>query len=168
MTSKLAHQLRGRSGLGRRDNSNKVIQFGPRYTKPLDHTMVLSVFHRTTDGSVSVLLDDQAVTDLTRWLIEPAGTHTINDLQTTAFFTRQDDNVIVSIQWNGSRHGQKIVLSLDDVASIHMWLMDEALSYRWTGWLRPTDVPGVFHGHITRGGRKDPCRLCQMRKGAKA
>jgi hypothetical protein len=168
MTSKLAHQLRGRTGLGRNDNPNKILQFGPRYTRPLDHTMIMSVFHRTTGGDVSILLDDLSVTALARWLVEPTGTHQINDLQTTAFFTRQDSNVIVSVQWNGSRRGQKIVLSLEDVAAVHMWLMDEALTYRWPGWLRPSDVPGSYHDHVKINGRQEPCRLCKIRKEVNA
>lgn len=168
MTSRLAYQLRGRTGLGRNDNPNKVLQFGPRYTRPIDHTMVMSVFHRTTGGDVSVLLDDLSAKALARWLAEPAGTHQINDLQTTAFFTFQDSKVIVSVQWNGSRRGQKIVLSVEDVAGVHMWLMDEALTYRWPGWLRPTDVPGAHHGHVKINGRQEPCRLCKIRKEVNA
>jgi hypothetical protein len=47
---------------------NMIVQLGARYARPLDDTTVLNVFHRTTDGGISVLLERDEFHTLAQWL----------------------------------------------------------------------------------------------------
>lgn len=47
-----------------------IIEFGPRYPQPgASRELVLQVFHRTTDGRVSVLIEPDQVDVLGRWFL---------------------------------------------------------------------------------------------------
>lgn len=47
---------------------NMIVELSARYARPLDDTTVLNVFHRTTDGGISVLLERDEFHTLAQWL----------------------------------------------------------------------------------------------------
>lgn len=47
---------------------NDVLHLIPRHRKPMTDDVLLRVFHRTTGGGRSILLDRQAAQDLHDWL----------------------------------------------------------------------------------------------------
>jgi len=67
MSKAVVHQVPGAAAPGT-SNHLMVLQLGARYARPQDDATVLSVFHRTTDGSVSVLLERDDFTVLAQWL----------------------------------------------------------------------------------------------------
>jgi hypothetical protein len=61
-------------------NGYNIVQFGPRYVHPpaTDRELVLSIYHRTTGGDISVLITPDQVGVLARWFTgeEPVVHHT--------------------------------------------------------------------------------------------
>lgn len=164
MTKPRAFQVLGSPDVQTAGNGNMVLNFGPRYAKPVDNTMIMSVFHKTTDGSVSVLIDDLSAVALADWLDSNSLDHMIYDTQTTAYLLREFGYVHIAISWNGSGRTARITITDVQAEVLAKWLRTEALTYEWNGWLEPLAVPVTYHGHISRHGVPDPCRLCDMKK----
>lgn len=163
MTKPRAYQALGEPDAGQSGNGNMILSFGPRYAKPLDNTMIMSVWHRTTDGAVSVLLDDLSVESLTDWLEGDECSLTINDLQTSAVMIREFGYVHFAISWHGSGRTRRITLTEVQAEALAKWLRTEALTYQWNGWLAPADVPAPYHDHTKINGIKEWCRLCHLK-----
>ncbi|MFI7642240.1 hypothetical protein [Nonomuraea sp. NPDC049400] len=158
-------QIAGNSDSAKPGNYSMVLQFGPRYSPPLDHTMVLTVFHRTNGGGVSVLVDDEQAAALAAWLARGAGEHVITDTQTEARFRREpgaEACVHVEVGWNSGVGRVSITLSASQAAEAARWLTEEALTYQWPGWLSPLAVSPGFHDHLSVDGQRQPCRLCDL------
>lgn len=115
--------------------SNSVIQFGPRYNPPVDATMSLSIFHRTTDGGISVLLDVDRVRELHEYLdMENAGNFIVRDIQTSlVVFQEEDGTTFFRTYWNGSGRSKLIYVSDEDTGRLYEWL-GNALAGKWNGW----------------------------------
>jgi YD repeat-containing protein len=126
-------QFRGPLDKDRGGNTNMILQFGPRYRQPLDDTTIMSVFHRTTDGSVSVLLERDQFVNLGNALLAESGSHEIHDLQTTAFLDWGPGGLIVRIKWNGSGRLVSVTLNSDQRATLAAILTKMAVN-GWEGW----------------------------------
>lgn len=153
--------------------SNDVLEFGPRYSPPLDNTMVVNIFHATLDGGVSVLMDHEDVTALLEWLAENPldtwrGSISYRCTQTTAEFVRRahpvtgDELVDVRIWWHGSKRARSYVLTHGQTEELVTFLR-RALEEGWEGWLAPADVAPALHGHVAVNGVQAPCKLCELR-----
>lgn len=58
----------GFSAFGTDPRRYMVLELGVRYRTPQDNTTVMNVFHKTTDGGVSVLLERETFHHLSEWL----------------------------------------------------------------------------------------------------
>jgi hypothetical protein len=115
--------------------SNAVLQFGPRFNPPIDATMILNIFHRTTDGGISVLLELDKVRALHEYLdMEDAGNFIACDVQTTlVVYQEEDGTTFFRTYWNGSGRSKLIYVSDEDTGRLYEWLGD-ALAGNWNGW----------------------------------
>lgn len=121
--------------IGMDEQSNSVLEFGPRFNPPIDDTMSLRIFHRTTDGGISVLLTVEQVRELRDYLdMENAGNHTVRDNQTSLVVYQEDDGTtFFRTYWNGSGRSKLIYVSDEDTGRIYEWL-GGALEGKWNGW----------------------------------
>jgi hypothetical protein len=132
-------------------NGNMILQLSPRYWPPIDNTMVMSIFHKTTDGSVSVLMDDEQAMVFAKWAAEgrdllkagQAAAWELPNGQTTAravwFKTAEEIDVsegaqitripglygaalLITISWNGSGRYRSITLDEEMAAELAMWI----------------------------------------------
>jgi hypothetical protein len=152
--------------------TNEVLEFGPRYSPPVDNTLIMNIFHGTMDGGISILMDHEAVAKLLAWLSADVdfwlGTIEFPELQTSAELSRRvhsmtgEELVDVRIWWHGSKRARSYHLTPRQREAVVEFLQ-EALAGRWEGWLSPEDVPMAYHGHVTTNGVKAPCKLCDLR-----
>lgn len=110
-------------------SGNMVLEFSSRHKKPYDTDTIMSIFHRTTGGHVSVCLKREVISDLAKWFFNPYDLQ-IKDVQTSAIMSEFGD---IAIRWNGSGNGKKIYLGKFDRLGIANWL---SLVDRdgWEGW----------------------------------
>lgn len=173
-------QILGSVGYGLVGNSRMVLQFGPRYRKPVDNTLVVSIFQATTGGDVSIVMDDEAVTALVNWFqsgvyeFRHVGVQTTLEVWSEWDSLHQEDVTHFRIMWQGSGRSREVALTERHLSQVIAWLTTDALGYIWEGWLKPEDVPPAYHGHVrvtgTTGyvtvpvsGAVVPCRLCAIR-----
>jgi hypothetical protein len=148
------------------------MEFGPRYSPPVDNTMIMNIFHGTMDAGISILMDHEAVAKLLAWLSADVdfwlGTIEFPDLQTSAELARRihsmtgEEIVDVRITWHGSRRARVYHLTPRQREATVEFLR-AALEDGWEGWLAPADVHPMYHGHVTTNGVKAPCKLCDLR-----
>jgi hypothetical protein len=85
------------------ENRNVILSFHARYAHPYDDTTVVSVFHRTTNGQISVLLERGDFRDLAAWMAQEHSP--LNDDPPVSFDRRVDGQGIPvyyrAVQSNG-------------------------------------------------------------------
>lgn len=165
-------QTLGSVGYGLVGNSRMVLQFGPRYRRPVDNTLNISIFQATTGGEVSINLDDLEVATLAGWLRDGHDAHTVHSGQVTMEAFRDWDEhmdaevVHIRIGWTSGGRTREVALSERDAERVRVWLEEEALTFDWTGWVEPVNVSVPYHGHVTISGVLQPCRLCTLQRRA--
>lgn len=111
-----------------------VLQFGPRYTRPVDDTTMLSVFHRTLDGGVGVLLEREAIPAIAEWLDDSSDEMLLRGVQTFSVWRKFPSGYItVKCEWHGSGRARTVSLSARDAKSVYWWLTKIDRD-GWDGW----------------------------------
>lgn len=111
---------------------NDVFQLGPRYTRPYDDTTVLSVFHRTTGGGVSWLIEEGRLAIFAEWLM--AYDVEITDIDSFLRIQREDGGTRIRCGYrsaSGSR--RSVLLSTAQRDRAVEWIMDKD-EHGWEGW----------------------------------
>jgi hypothetical protein len=133
-------QIQGRAWAGRPGNENMILQLGPRYDPPLDDTTILQLFHKTTDGGVSVLLERDAFQALAMVLnASSTGEWTHNDGQTAAriiwlaILGHDGGCAMVTIKWNGSGRYRTVKLKENQFETFRAIVANMARE-GWPGW----------------------------------
>lgn len=130
MTTPTTLQLRG-------TDPNLILLLGPRHTTPITDDVIMSVSHRTTGGSIGVLLEPADVERLSLWLrlpdlVVPDWEHESG--QTGARISA-GDVITMSVWWRGSRRFRVIQLDRIAVLELRTWL-DAWLLTSWSPALR--------------------------------
>jgi len=113
-----------------------VLEFGPRYSRvPQDDTTLLSVFHRTTNGGVSFLLERDDFAVLAEWFRGSEPEIEFSDLTHRATVRRYESGYgVVTVAWHSaSGDSRSVALSAGDMRSVAAWL-DKADRQGWEGW----------------------------------
>lgn len=156
---------------------NVIFQVGPRYNPPVDNTLIMEVTHRTIGHGVSVLMDDADVRLFLGWLEadEWESSYEIPDTQTTAVVRKRQHSMTLqdvldfTISWNGSGRTREITLTYPQIQELVEFLTTALGPEGWSGWLPPTEVSGLFHGHVWRSGvLVTPCRLCELQRASQS
>jgi hypothetical protein len=117
-------------------DGRNVLQFGPRYARlAYDDTTVISLFHRTTGGNVSVLLERYHFADFARWLAAGERIWHYEGLTHDGRFTRTEDGGMeVKIRWHSaSGTSRSVILTPGAVADLLVWVADKDTN-GWEGW----------------------------------
>lgn len=159
MAKAAVHQVPGAAVPGT-SNHLMILQLGARYVRPMDDTTVMSVFHRTIDGSVSVLLERDDFTVLAQWLRgeavdavtggpRPGVEHDLHyrerivrqhvlafrGTQTKAVLSRPvlAGGMDVRIYWNGSGRTTRVHLDDAQVRELAAWAAERD-AQGWAAW----------------------------------
>lgn len=114
-------------------DGRKVLEFTARYARPYDDTTIMNVFHRTTDGGVSVLLEREDIGRVADWFRNPVSVLRLDDLQTEASLTPDGELAGVSIRWKGSGRTSSVILSDEGRSEVSSWLA-HIDAHGWEGW----------------------------------
>ncbi len=116
-----------------------ILEFCSRYARPQDDMTVMNVFHRTTDGGVSVLLEREDIRPLANWFagtkpfLAPVTLMELDGTQTRAVFKDYGPTVGVTVAWKGSGRARSVTLSGEDRRAVAAWL-DHIDRNGWEGW----------------------------------
>lgn len=124
-------------------HENLVFQLGPRYSRgPLDDTTIMSIFHRTTNGNVSILLEREEFSAMAQALNAPDGAWVHPNSQTSAKISwTLSGSAQIEIWWNGSRRERSMFLA-DDQFTAFRRTIDDMDARGWEGWKSSGAVVG--------------------------
>ncbi|MGH3745783.1 MAG: hypothetical protein ACRDT8_00105 [Micromonosporaceae bacterium] len=131
-------------------DGNIVLEFGPRYRKPLDRTLIMSVFHRTTGGGRSLLLNEAGVKGLREFLADPVGVLRFTQHGTSGEVEAVDvdgaTRIKVRIERCDTRDFRAVYLDTVQVGELDEWLSKLG---DWDGWT-PLNWYGDNAAEVTR------------------
>jgi hypothetical protein len=143
------------------ENRSVILSFHARYSRPYDDTTVVSVFHRTTNGRVSVLLEREDFRDLAAWLAQEHSP--LSDDLPVSFDRRVDGRgvpvyyrAIQSNGWQFGLHdlqtqmeiidrfdgGLRFILKWNGSGSSRSLILSREAADRLRAWIADTDKNG--------------------------
>lgn len=120
-------------------NGTDVLEFGPRYRRPQDDTIIMSVFHRTTGHGVSWLIERDAVVEMADRLAS-SWDSVLETRRDMLRITRADGFTVVRITQGGSGQARSISLTRARADQAAGWLRDKD-AHGWTGWRSGRSTP---------------------------
>jgi hypothetical protein len=120
-----------------------IVSVGPRYRRMVQPEVILSIRHRTTGGTVSVLLDGARQAELLAWLDAPGADLRWKDAQTAGRLTWAECGgepaAELKLWWVSTTtgkptgSGRSAIMDVDSLASLHDQLLDSEGLQAMTG-----------------------------------
>lgn len=130
-------------------DGRNLLELGPRYERlAYDDSTIVSVFHRTLGGRISVSLEREEFSRLAGWLAaERPSRVEFENAQTTLRFERGNlvlqeiggdsvnvlDGLLVEVCWNGSGRFRSALLDAVGRRALLDWVADKDAN-GWEGW----------------------------------